>query len=554
MDLQTVDNPKQVVFIGPTNKNLFKYVATSASATNIIFNNIVAPSLSNVMKRCLRIAMSVNITTTFTAATGGAQMNALDSVTGAPVAIVAGTDGGAPNPTATVCLRACPLASVCSSIDVRLNGGSTSCALNQYNLIHPYISGDDNVRRYSSEMPLQHDNSAVYEATSANSPFLNLNGNSNVPARGSFIATQTGATAAGGTSYNVQWVEELFIDPFLTGMHMADVGLANVNNLTISIRLDPLVNMLSAVNVAGCTYAVALDTAFPPALLVEFLSQNSILGARTPQTCVYDYNQIQSYTRSVGTLSGAAGVLKPANPIAGDALRLPCLPSKIYLYVCPTVKGPRVPDSFVRITNVSINFNDKTNLLASMDESDLYTMSANNAGGKNSGYMTFNQYRYGVGSIIIIDVEKDLSINESAQAGSQNQFSTLQATVTLDNSNLKYAGAAAVDYTLYQVVVSPGHLYLSPSQGEFVINGPAPSTVLALTADGSAKVDEQDLPDSAANVHGKGFSDLLSKGLKLAMNHIRPEHVVAGFNALKKHVGGGSMHPRAYHGAGISLG
>ena len=550
MDLQTVDNPKQVVFIGPTNKNLFKYVATSASATNIIFNNIVAPSLSNVMKRCLRIAMSVNITTTFTAATGGAQMNALDSATGAPVAIIAGTDAGGPNPTATLCLRACPLASVCSSIDVRLNGGSTSCALNQYNLLHPYISGDDNIRRYSSEMPLQHDNSAVYEATSANSPFLNLNGNSNVPARGSFIATQTGATAAAGTTYNVEWVEELFIDPFLTGVHMADVGLANVNNLTISIRLDPLVNMLSAVNVAGCTYAVELAKA--PSLLVEFNSQNSILAARTPQTCVYDYNQIQSYTRSVGTISGAAGAAKPGS-FAGDALRLPCLPSKIYLYVCPTDKGPTVPDSFVRITNVSINFNDKTNLLASMEEADLYTMSANNAGGKNSGFMTFNQTRFGVGSIIIIDVEKDLSINESAQSGSQNQFSTLQATITLDNSNLKYAGAAAVDYTLYQVVVSPGHLYLSPSQGEFVINGPAPSTVLALTADASSKVDENDLPDSAANVHGKGFSDLLSKGLKLAMSQIRPEHVVAGFNALKKHVGGGAMHPRA-HGAGISLG
>ena len=222
--------------------------------------------------------------------------------------------------------------------------------------------------------------------------------------------------------------------------------------------------------------------------------------------------------------------------------------------MCPTLKGPTVPDSFVRITNVSINFNDKTNLLASMEEADLYTMSANNAGGKNSGFMTFNQTRFGVGSIIIIDVEKDLSINESAQSGSQNQFSTLQATITLDNSNLKYAGAAAVDYTLYQVVVSPGHLYLSPSQGEFVINGPAPSTVLALTADASSKVDENDLPDSAANVHGKGFSDLLSKGLKLAMSQIRPEHVVAGFNALKKHVGGGAMHPRAYHGAGISLG
>ena len=51
MDLETVDNPKGVVYIGPTNQSLFKYAASSASASNIIFNNICAPSLSTVMKR-----------------------------------------------------------------------------------------------------------------------------------------------------------------------------------------------------------------------------------------------------------------------------------------------------------------------------------------------------------------------------------------------------------------------------------------------------------------------------------------------------------------------
>ena len=42
---------------------------------------------------------------------------------------------------------------------------------------------------------------------------------------------------------------------------MDDVGLANVNNLTISIRLDPLVNIFSAVKIAGTTFAVTLAAA-----------------------------------------------------------------------------------------------------------------------------------------------------------------------------------------------------------------------------------------------------------------------------------------------------
>ncbi len=57
MDLETVDNPKGVVYIGPTNQSLFKYAASSASDTNIIFNNICAPSLSTVMKRTLRVEL-----------------------------------------------------------------------------------------------------------------------------------------------------------------------------------------------------------------------------------------------------------------------------------------------------------------------------------------------------------------------------------------------------------------------------------------------------------------------------------------------------------------
>ena len=560
MDLETVDNPKGVVYIGPTNQSLFKYAASSASDTNIIFNNICAPSLSTVMKRTLRVEMQVLITTTWAAATGGAQFNAIGA-DGAPVAIVAGTTGGVNN-NITACLRACPLGSVISSADVRLNGGSTNCSLNQYNLIYPFITGDADKRRYAAEMPLQADNSAVYEATSVNSPFLGLQSNSNIPTRASYVALQTASTAT-SASYTINWVEELFISPFLTGHSMDDVGLANVNNLTIALRLDPLINMISAVSIPNVAFTCTLVGAAAPNLLVEFNSQNSILAARTPQTCVYNYDQIQSYTRSIGNVSGAAGIVSAPGLVTGDALRLPCLPSKIYLFACPTVKGPLVADNFLRITKVSINFNDKTNLLAGFDEASLYQMSQANAGGKSAAFMNINQWKYGCGSIVVIDVEKNLSIAESAQSGSQNQFSTLQCNITFDNSNLKYAGApAGVAYTLYQVVVSPGKAFVSPSQCEFTVLGPSPSEVLSLTASGD-KIDENDLPEGNTPT-GKGFMDVLSRGLSLVAKHVKPEHLQMAHSYLKNKFGsggavsgggisGGGVHRRA-HGGAISMG
>ncbi len=47
------------------------------------------------------------------------------------------------------------------------------------------------------------------------------------------------------------------------------------------------------------------------------------------------------------------------------------------------------------------------------------------------GFMScLNQlWKYGCGSLMVINDQRDLSKNEGLQSGSQNQFSTLQITV-----------------------------------------------------------------------------------------------------------------------------
>lgn len=571
MDLDVVDNPKNVVYIGPTNQSLFIYPASSASAQNIIFNNICAPSLSTVMGRTLRVQMSVSVNTTYVTATGvGGQFNAL-TVAGVPVAIA----GNGVNGKATACLRATPLANIISSADVRLNGGSTSVALNQYSTIYPFLRSNEDIKRFGAEMPSQCDNGAKYENLSDTSPFNSVNGNSSVPARGSFLATLT-ATAVNGNNtlntYTLEWTEELLISPFLTGHWQDDVGLCNVNNLTISLRLDDLTTMFSCITSGGIVSATFNAI---PNLLVEFNSQNAILAARTPQTAVYEYHQIQTYIRAVPAVLGgydpaAAAGAGASVPIAtdivvGDSIRLPCLPSKIYLYIAPTTKQAHIPDHFVNITKVSINFNDKTGLLNSMNESSLYKMSAFNAGSMNgSAYPNFNQYRFGCGSLIIIDVEKNLSVAESSQPGSQNQYSTFQASVTYNTKNLCAVQSVVNSYTLYQVIVSPGKAYVSASDCQFSVQGPSPSEVLALTG-GDNKVAEQDLEGKeGAPVDGAGFMEHLSRFgstvAGLAAKHLKPEHLqMAGKYLHGKLTGGkggaisgGAMHRRA-HGGDIDM-
>ena len=540
MDLERVSNPKNTVLIGPNQKTVFSYPATANPiAGSIIFNNICAPSLTTVMKRTLRVQCSAVVTVTTVAnnaapASTDAQFNGV-AANGSVFALT----GGLTN--ANACLRAQPLASVITSADVRLNGGATNCALNTYNCIYPFLQGKEDINRYGADMPLQPDNSSVYENASATNPFNGIRGNSSVQSRGAFLANAIITTAyAGGvsqvTQYTINWVESLVISPFLTGHADDDVGLVNVNNLTVALRLGDLKNMLSLLpTVTTGGISVSLQNVN---LLVEFCSQNSILAQRTPQTAVYPYHQIQTYQTPIVNLSGT---------ISLQALRLPCQPSKMYLFIGPTERNPNIPDHFLRITNISVNFNDKNSLLNGMTEADIYEMSARNVASSRGSFMNFAQYRFGCGSIVCIDVQRDLSVSDSSQSGSQNQFSTLQVTLTYNNNNCLYAGQAlaAGNYNAFQVVVSPGKAFVSPSSCEFSVLGPSPAEVLSLTADidGAVKVPEEAAGE--APVDGKGFSDLLSKGLSLAyehrdkiMEHAAPHLMKAGQHIIRKFRGG----------------
>ena len=540
MDTEKCSNPLNKVLVGPTNKTSYEYPASSASDSSIIFNNICAPSLSTVMRRSLRVGKlkaTVSITCAGTTNAGyPGQLYVMNAVSAITQAVQVGSDlpalvAGQKVPwvgAATVCLRANPLASVITSADVRLNGGSTNCGLSDYNLIYPFISKRDDV--VITEMPYQPDNSPVYENVSATSPFRDVLGNSAVQTRGSYVATLMSLTQAGGSAnpmiavYTVEWTEELHVSPFTVGKNQEDVGLVNVNNLTISLRLfSNLSNMLSAIGYvnsgAGAKTGPTFGVTFAgntPALLVEFNSQNSILAQQSPQNAVYGYEQIQNYQTDIPNIAVGA-----SQTVSLIALRLPCLPSKIYIFVAPQYgsRNAFISDHFLRITNVSVNFNDKNNLLASMNEASLFEMSSMNAIRNDGGYPTFNQVRYGCGTIVCIDTQRDLSVSESSAAGTQNQFSTLQVTLTVNRSNLDYQTPYAgtinipVTYTAYQLVVSPGRLYLSGSQGEFVIAGPSPSEVLALTASDADKVPEVALPQSDS---GAGFGSMLHKGLSFA--------------------------------------
>jgi len=154
VDVEESYEASEVVYKSGVNKSIYKYTADSNSNQNWIWNNITPPSLTTVVKRDLRIAYSFLVLDSWATAGGVPSVfNAVNNV-GAPVTIGAAAQ-------IQVVPRIAPIQSASSSIELRLNGSATSTSINDYVCIYPHIMTPEDMARFSSEMPLQKDNSAL---------------------------------------------------------------------------------------------------------------------------------------------------------------------------------------------------------------------------------------------------------------------------------------------------------------------------------------------------------------------------------------------------------
>ena len=506
--------------------------------------------------------MTLDVTTTWDNRVGGGQFNAIAGFTSAGGATYAGTASGLTqgqrvplyaniaNPaigSASVCLRANPLAQCLSTADVRINGTSTNVSFTDYAMIYQYLNDHENTMLYSSQFPLQRDNSPVFENASARSPFALLNANPYEPSRASFAATLSSSALAGNNvtnNYKVVWTEQLPISPFLTGKDQENVGLSNINNITLNLRVADFLNAFSVLGGFTTPPTIALNftnTTEAPILLMEYITPNSILAASQPPVLVYDYQQIQPYLSP--TQLGTAGVIPAtiSNSIqaVSSSLRLTAIPSLFYVYAKPRNSQAgfiNIPNSMLNIQSVKILFNNRVNLLVDFTPAQLYQLSV-----KNGLKQSWNEWNTGIGSLMIVNVAEDLGLSESEQAGQGNSYCTIQVITNFSNQNLVfngYAGGVAFDY--FVTTVTPGKAFVSKSQCEFSISlAPTPAEVLAITAD-SPKLLADDIP-SAESVTGGSLGHLLKRGLSVVrsgLSAVKPEHLKMASDALGS-LGGG---------------
>jgi hypothetical protein len=567
---------KEVVYKSNVNTSLYKYTADSQSVTNIIFNNITPPSLNTVINRCLKLKYTLYVDVTNVAGTVPAgKANAINGplvagvTTGSPV-LAAGT-------AAQIFLADSPLQTSCTAIELRINGSSTSISPNDYIQLYSHMASKDDLNMFSTTYPHQKDNMAVYLAegttgkeVNLRAPYKKFNENTDLQSRASSVWTLVTSTASTGIdSYTVEVMEDLYLSPMVWGeLCNKCAGLSNTNNLTLNIRIADLkraVRTISDVNYAypaGITnIAVGFGegTGRNAELELQYITPDPVLAAKMPSVIAYDYDYIQSFITNVTATSFGS-------PITFQSVRLPSIPKRLYVYAKPkksivqsAIYINTIPDFFLSLVNLKITFNNRINLLANDTPQTLYNKSVAN-GLKDS----FFEWQYGCGSIMIIDVAKDLGLEADECAGQANKYSTLQIEATFSQSNLLFQTANASNmnvasaYDYYILVESPGKAFVTPSDCQFVLTGPSSAEVLALTSSMDKVVDHSDLDGKQVGGGAFGLGKLFKSGLNLVKN-IDPEKVSSGVRAVQNAMGamglgvagggtaGGAMkHKRVY--------
>jgi len=554
---------KEVVYKSNINKSLYKYNADSYSDTNVIFNNITPPSLNTVIPRSFKIKYTLTVTVVGNAQASPVYANAVTAV------------GAQSIPSTNYSLNLCdsPLQQSCSAIELRINGSATSISPNDWVMLYSHMVDNKDLNGNLSVVTHQKDTGPVYRGwTGDNTAFNNRSvfapygANTTYPSNTSTIWVQTQIGGVGNTYtdiYNVTVMESLYISPAVWGdIENKVAGFSNINNFTLNFRISNLNRAVRCQSTTAAAYVTGVTSinvngfTLAPELELTYITPDPVLSAKMPSVLAFDYSYIQPFitSKTYNSENPSAIGLQIMNSI-----RLPSIPKRIMIYAKPSKRLlanqylNTIPDIFLPITNLSITFNNRINLLANDNAYTLYQKSV-----ANGLTDTFQDWQYYTGSVMIIDVAKDLGLDADECSGQSNKYSTLQISATFSNSNLALAGCTgplldANNYDYYVTVESPGKAFITPSDCQFVLTGPSSAEVLALTSSLDAVADHSELDSKQVGGGAFGLGKLFKSGLNMLKN-VNPEHVAKGvemaqkgLSALGMGVAGGAMkHKRVY--------
>lgn len=453
----TVEAPSQYI-------QYFQIDASSASNNNISFTNL-SWDPNQALGRFMYMAIPVRFTLLFT---------------GNQVAALGGNGVYAPKNTF---MRAV------TTTSVKLNNTTLNETPNQYISALQYYGYkvDDAPTDYSYSFNRVLDTQTLYTASSgsSNNPLgIYTDGTliGQLP-RGAYKdilwRIQTAAAFDGGSNTTTMVVDVLFnetfdLAPFNFGEHDQKGGICGIQNLTIQLTINPLVQLLWANAIAAPvlpTSTVSIGTAnsygSKPVLHYQLYTiPQSIVDMPMRQKMIYQRNSTQVVQKSV-----AASVLNQSSgSFLSDAIIPISVPKYIYIFLGESDNNIKCEqcNAWVSITDLQITFGNKQNVFSNLISSNNL---ASGAGAslnssrfnielykliclKNGIKMNLPQFASQTGSVICIDVAEDCQLDPSEAAGMFNN-SSFQVRGNYWNQ----LGYTVTDLQLTIVFINEGLLY-----------------------------------------------------------------------------------------------
>ena len=523
---------------GPSSSVIQSYKQVSNSSSSCLFN-VSVPSENTLVNRNLRINAKLQMTVTFNAAFGATET---------PFYVIPSSF---------------PLNTGLASASVTINNTKVSVQsqdilaviLKQYQqefLARNVQTSPSYVDKYWGSLddaandmyPSSYFSGVRYAEKDSN---VSARGDSNISfklykADGTFATSQTGFIVGDGAGCYAD-ITISVSEPIL-GLPTFEIkdheaAFMGVNNMELTLQLNdckhvlyfpPAIEALISSRSAGLkTGNVSTFLNDDAKLTVNYLTLHPSDYAKMMPKNVIPYNEFVNYKTTQSIV-----LANSSTPIISNQVQLRQVPDKIYINVTPTYSNlPTTASNHLSfpISNLSITFNNRANLLSEMDQYDLYTMSR-----RNGCHQSFQEFRgtvrdyngteyLSLGSIIVID-PRDLGLDDYLSSGSIGQFSLqCQATCTNLKSNTVFGGDGVTVGCQLNIICSYAGVLVTQQGSSASMSGLLTKNLVLETKEaGNAMGDYEEAEEVAGGNIGRSLTSLGNvlnkKGRKLVRNKI----------------------------------
>lgn len=419
------------VFIAPSSTARVSTPSQTGTSTNNSVFNVTVPSKNSTIQDNVFIRYFVQVDFTTVAVPGQTPLN------------IGSTDGVRQYPMSQLISN---LSCQMDSISVQVNTpGEVLCALDKY-----YLEGFEKSRDLGL-CPNFPDGGLEYSDLVGTIRNPLAKGDLLWNHRGDFLINVISNAAGAGTAQvRFETSEPLFLlSPFGQKNITDEPGLTGISTLVLTVNFRSDLSRVwshasSGQNITGITVsfyaAPELVTFFvqaPPSLELN-ISKNPLI---VPYTSIIQFKSNTTQMTSGSTYQHTF-----------QNLSLTSIPNSLFIFgqVSQTDKTFGLTDTFLSIENVNLTFGTIQSQFVQYTKQDLYNISVNNG----LKFMSYSDFAQNVGSVIKIDLGKDVSLSNDGllAPGSTGSFN-IQLVVTFKNN---YSNTR--NFTFYCVTFQEGSI------------------------------------------------------------------------------------------------